>query len=99
LVLSQMSESSILSTLARTFLHKRFTFAEIRDIISLSVIKLGANMKYYIIYLACGKVIDIASWDDEAGRDLQAAKDTNLMYDYTGHGTLFDQVQVLNVVK
>jgi hypothetical protein len=56
-------------------------------------------MKYYIIYLACGKVIDIASWDDEAGRDLQAAKDTNLMYDYTGHGTLFDQVQVLNVVK
>lgn len=26
-------------------------------------------MKYYIIYLLDGKVVDITSWDEEIGRD------------------------------
>ena len=40
-------------------------------------------MKYYIIYLLDGKVVDITSWDEELGRDdwfarEQARLDTTL---------------------
>lgn len=58
-------------------------------------------MKYYIIYLFHGRVVDISSWDEEDGRDQQYWMDADQVADGRSASTYsftFDEVQKLNQV-
>jgi hypothetical protein len=52
------------------------------------------KMKYYLIYLKNGKVVDITSWDEKDARDQRFDADTWLCTD----GVLWNEIQVLDVV-
>lgn len=62
-------------------------------------------MKYYIIYLCNGQVVDISSWDEgeELNRNAQFNRDLLVLSERGGlaslYGLRFDQVQVLDQVR
>ena len=52
-------------------------------------------MKYYIIYLLKGKVVDITSWDEEEARDRQFQFDSPKVI----FPAIFDEIQKLNQIR
>lgn len=59
-------------------------------------------MKYYIIYLLNGLVVDISSWDEEDARNQQYEKDAIQVAEkgiVSIYGFAFDEVQFLNQVR
>ena len=61
-------------------------------------------MKYYIIYLLHGRVVDISSWDygEEENRDSQYEMDAAQVEDgrtVTTYGFVFNEVQKLDQVR
>lgn len=54
-------------------------------------------MKYYLIYLQSGTVIDISSFDDEETRNI-AYNAWFYRDEYSIHGCAYDELQCLNIV-
>lgn len=59
-------------------------------------------MRYYIIYLLDGKVVDISSWDEEDARDRQFEMDFDQVRDgrtVQTYSFQFNEVQRLDQVR
>lgn len=59
-------------------------------------------MRYYIIYLLDGKVVDISSWDEEDARDRQFEMDFDQVRDrrtVQTYSVRFNEVQRLDQVR
>lgn len=59
--------------------------------------QLEKNMKYYLIYLQSGTVVDICSFDDEQTRNM-SYRSWFERNEYTINGCAYDELQCLNLV-
>lgn len=60
------------------------------------LLKKGFDMKYFLIYLYRGLVVDVSSFDDEDSQKNQFFHDANLP-DYMQH-MRYDSIQIFNQV-
>lgn len=50
-------------------------------------------MRYYMVFLLSGKVVDMVEFKDEQTRDMALVRHTHMMYTQT----CYDELQVLNL--